>query len=265
MRTIERVEFDDMTRYFTEEATDGAWSVGPFEMTEKEVKWAQLQGMMHAGQAWMVMSLKPGRYVRLTCGHEVVMSTTPWEQQTNCDVVREARGRVLLAGLGLGMTLLPIMRKPEVESVLVLEKAPEVIRLIKPRLPLNKKVEIVEADAFTWKPVKLVHGIGGFSIVSSRFDTIYFDIWANVSSDNAAEIGRLHKRYQNWKAPGGWMASWLQDVVRAKRDQDRRPGDGRTSSCPGGTRSRSSRRSIRAGNLPALSAGSSVPGAETSG
>lgn len=64
--------------------------------------------------------VSPGRYVRLYIGNSLMMSDTRMEVISNCHVVQEAHGRCLIAGLGIGLILFPILEKPEVSEVLVI-------------------------------------------------------------------------------------------------------------------------------------------------
>ncbi len=78
----------------------------------------------------------PGRRcARLIVYDEVVMTDSADERYSNLEVVRNAHGRVLLGGLGLGMILHPIAAKPQVTSVTVLEVNRDVIELVGPTVP----------------------------------------------------------------------------------------------------------------------------------
>jgi spermidine synthase len=137
--------------------------------------------------------IEPGRFARLWVGEDMMMTDTRPERISCLDVVEQARGDVLIAGLGLGMILWPIVAKPEVRSVRVLEKSRDVIALVRRHAPPG--VRIIHADAFRYRPRKL-------------FDCIYFDIWPHVSAMNLIEMDRLQARYAPSLRPGGWMESW---------------------------------------------------------
>ncbi len=152
----------------------------------------------------------PGKYVRLCIGSgpfDVMMSDTPFEQRSNYEVVWQANGDVLIAGLGLGMILVPILAKSEVTSVTVVEKNPNVIKLVEPRVR-HKKLTVIEADILAWR-------------TEQHFDTIYFDIWREVNLDNLPQIASLHRRFARRKKPGGWMSSWEVDTLRYRARQER--------------------------------------------
>lgn len=114
--------------------------------------------------------ISPGNYVRLCHRGEVVMSDTDMEKRTNARFVVNAHGNVLIGGLGIGMILLAIQDKSDVEKIIVVEKSEEVIALVKDQLPLNNKVEIVHADVWEYVP-------------PCKFNTIYLDIWNYINTD----------------------------------------------------------------------------------
>jgi spermidine synthase len=139
----------------------------------------------------------PGRICILRVNKETMMSDTHAEHWSNYQILREARGNVLIAGLGIGMVLQGIVKKPEVQSVTVVEKYQDVIDLVGPTVPKNK-VTIIHGDIFTWRPA-----------VGTKFDTIYFDIWADATDGKATPDKRkLAAAFRRYKAPGGWMKSW---------------------------------------------------------
>lgn len=175
-----------------------------FTITESQ---ARLEMVLHSRER-----VAAGRYVRLfSNGYQQMptMSDTPHEQITNSGVVWKARGDVFIGGLGIGMILVPILAKPEVKSVTVVEKDPDVIKLVGAQLK-HKKLKIVEGDVFTWSPPP-----------DARWDTIYFDIWTELSTDQLPEMAKLHHRYARRKRPGGWMGSWRQDEMRDRRREER--------------------------------------------
>jgi len=180
-----------------------------FELTKKDVDLNQLNGIFSGGTSVQWRWTEPGKYVRLTRQGKMygpLMSDTGMERYTNLEVVREARGNVLIAGLGLGMILVPILAKPEVNAVTVIEIEPEVIELVVPQLqPVFTdeewaKLLVINADILEWRPP-----------ARTKFDTIYFDIWPTVCDDNLEEMEKLHRSYGQRKNPGAWIGSWRRD------------------------------------------------------
>jgi hypothetical protein len=157
------------------------------------------------------VSTPPGTYASLLVttesGHpECMMSDLGYERSTCLEVVRRAHGEVLIAGLGLGMILHPILMKPDVRRVTVVEKYRDVVDLIAPTLPETDRLAIIIADIFAWRPPR-----------ASRYDVVWFDIWPDVAPTRLAEMARLHRRfsrYLNRRDPGCWMDSWHRDETR---------------------------------------------------
>ncbi len=148
---------------------------------------------------WEGMPLYAQTYTRLLVNGELWMTDAEFECRTNIDMLHTAHGDVLIAGLGLGLILKPLLDKDSVKSVTVLERSPDVIALVGP-LYQNEKLTIVEADAFQWSPPK------------KAFDFIYFDIWANVpNSDDKPQIQALKKRYRSALKKGGRTAAWCEN------------------------------------------------------
>ncbi len=182
----------------------GSTSVEHFTVTAEEAKWSRIRALATRGREPPVQA---GMYVRLMIDGKLVMSDTQMERDTNREFVLRAQGDVLLADLGLGMVLLPLLAKESVKSVLVVEKSQEVIDLILPQIEAKtesgSKLQVTLGDIFTWKPPR------------TRWDTIYFDIWGDVNSDDLREMNRLHNRFRSKLRPKGWMSSWMfQDLQK---------------------------------------------------
>lgn len=158
-----------------------------------------------------------GTYAVLHVGDTLEMSDTRHERITNFEIVRQARGNVLIAGLGLGMILHPILAKPEVTHVTVVERERDVIRLIAPTLPLKRRDNgvsrwtIEHGDIDTWRPAD-----------DTRYNTIYFDIWPTVSLDNYPQMKALVRAFRKYRAPGAWVRCWAVDEVRSQAREEAR-------------------------------------------
>jgi hypothetical protein len=156
----------------------GPWAIEEFEVSRDEAALYNIgeRGYAHVG---------PGRYKRLVHAKRgTVMSNTPMEVRTHRGAVHSARGRVLIAGLGLGMVLEAIAAKETVTSVLVVEIDPDVIALVGPHFAGNQKVKIVQADIYEWKPDK-----------GDCFNFWWFDIWTDICGDNLPAMAKLARRF----------------------------------------------------------------------
>jgi len=164
--------------------------------------------------------LRPGTLAQLYVKGGLMMSDGAQERAMNCQAVREAHGDVLVVGLGIGMVLVPILRKAEVRSVTVVEKFADVVALVEPHIRRHVeeaagKLEVVVGDAFSWVP----------SRSAQRWQSIYLDIWPYICTDNLPEIARLKRGFRRWldKAdPGAWIGAWIEDALRALKQREQR-------------------------------------------
>lgn len=157
-----------------------------------------------------------GAYAHLLVNGGLVMSDTQMERRSNYGVAHNAGGDVLIAGLGIGMILLPILANPEVKTVTVIELSQDVIDLVEPHIRKASgknaaKLTVVCADIFEWKVPK-----------GQKWDCIYFDIWADICTDNLKGMTRLHRKFARRKNPGGWMDSWMRETLKLQKARDRR-------------------------------------------
>ena len=103
------------------------------------------------------------------------MTVTPNEIETMRAPIAAARGKVLTLGLGLGYFAFCASEKDEVESVTVIERDAEVIRLFKehllPQFPHGEKIRILQADAFAYFEW----------LTPNEYDYIFADLWHDQS------------------------------------------------------------------------------------
>jgi len=186
----------------------GIAKVEHYEVSCSDSMFTSIRTMQHPGAF-----VSEGKYAKLMVGHRLMMSDTSMERRSNYEVVRQARGNVLIAGLGLGMIVHPILRKPEVTSVEVIEKYQDVIDLVAPEIQKwegGEKFSTIHADVLDWKPTK-----------GRKWDTIYFDIWTDICTDNLDEISTLHRRFARRKPSDGWMGSWMRERLQSQRRWDK--------------------------------------------
>ena len=158
------------------EGSVGDFSLKKFTITDKDF------------MAHFRMGISNGDYIRLMHRGECVMSDTNMEKRTNYPFCLKAHGEVLIGGLGIGMIILAIQDKPEISHITVIEKYPEVIKLVGNNLPLNNKVEIINADVFDWKPSS-----------GKKYNCIYMDIWNWVNQDiYKKEMVPLTRKYSHY-------------------------------------------------------------------
>jgi len=178
-----------------------------YVMTEEKAHYHSQMGSIRGD--WTQRGLKAGTYCVLNEKHsgwtDQWMSDTWLERFTNFEILQAARGRVLLAGLGIGMLVVPLCQKPEVEQVVVLEIEPQVIALVEPYLR-HPKLIVLLADAYN-PPFK-----------GKVFDTIYLDIWKNICSDNWTQMKPLLAQYRRLSTKGAVVTGWLKEHVQEEHN-----------------------------------------------
>lgn len=174
--------------------------IGEFELIDKIITKKDIGFMspFYEGQRITVLKHKG----------QTVMSNTDMEKRTNSDFVRKAYGDILVGGLGIGMIILEVQDKEDVDTITIVEKNAEVIELLAD-VPFNEKVKIIQDDIFTWKPRE------------RRFDVIYLDIWSYIDSDVYQEMKRLKNKYQRYLKPKSthpkrWLACWAEYHAKNK-------------------------------------------------
>lgn len=178
----------------------GLAEVSIFEVSENQASFSRVRSVVTQGRD---AAVHPGRYARLSLNGELMMTDTQMEQTTNLKFLNRAKGNVLIAGLGLGMVLVPLLAKEDIGTILVVEKHQDVIDLISPYFQKaidEERLHILCDDINDFKPDE-----------DWLFDTIYFDIWPTISGDNLPEMTRLHNLFRYNLATGGWMSSWCYD------------------------------------------------------
>jgi hypothetical protein len=165
------------------EATRGIWRIEKFKTDGPD--W----GSLFRGRSVPVGE----EFTRLMRGGTLVMSDTPAEMRDHYSAVRFAKGSCLINGLGIGMVLKAILKKPEVTDVTVVEVAQEVIDMVAPHYA-DPRVTFVCADALTYQPPK-----------GKRFAMVWHDIWDYICGDNLEQMHALHRKYGRRT---DWQGSW---------------------------------------------------------
>lgn len=193
---------------FPEKAEKGVARISKYEFDSKKDIFYNLRASRDMGGIFYMYT---GQYVRLHINNRLMMSDTAMERKTNRAFVNNAKGRVLIAGLGVGLIIQAIIDKEEVTEVVVIEKYQDVIDLVEPIFK-HPKLKVICADIFEYDMPK-----------EEKFDTIYFDIWAEISIDNLEQMKRLHAKYRrNKRSQDAWMHSWMKDELKKERAKEYR-------------------------------------------
>lgn len=92
-----------------------------------------------------------------------------------------SKGKVLVAGLGLGLYLQALKGNRNVESITVVERSSEVVRLVEPHLPNLPEFVIILEDFYEFINTDLTF-----------WDTIIVDLWVAHGAEEKLDI-YLHK------------------------------------------------------------------------
>lgn len=144
------------------------------------------------------MPLTRDKYCRLLVNGRVMMTDAEFERSSNSLVISKCRGNALIAGLGIGLILKPFLHR--CDSVTVIEKNADVIELIAPRFPT---VKVICEDIFKWTPAK-----------GAKYDTIYFDIWADFCSDDVEAAKGLQRKFKRYLQANGWIGNWAGEAMK---------------------------------------------------
>ena len=134
------------------------------------------------------------------------MTVCPSEISSMERQMRNAHGRVLTLGLGLGYYAMMVSRKKEVSSVTVVEREKSVISLfnrhILPFFPDSGKIRVIEADALDY----CAH------LDDGQYDYCFADLWAG-QEDGAP----LYLELRELLAPCRRMETeyWIEKEIRA--------------------------------------------------
>lgn len=189
------------------EGESGDWKVERFCVSPQDAEMERLRSMFSSSSRGR--GVPEGTYTRLTRRGWVVMSDTPDEIRDHLGPIREVIRAVrrdekptcLVHGLGLGMVAAAMLDEGAA-SVTVVERSPDVIALVGPTLMerYGKRIEIVEADALTWKPSK-----------GAKWDVVWHDIWESICRDNLGDMKALHRRFGRRSK---WQGSWSREILR---------------------------------------------------
>ena len=177
----------------------GEWEVSTFTVSNDDAKLFNLREVFSR----RYRTIYPGTYKKLTRNNYIIMSNTPAEINDHLDFINLSHGSILINGLGLGVALSAILKKDTVSDVTVIEKSKDVIGLVAPTYLKDKRVEIINEDAFEFKPPK-----------KKRYDFVWHDIWDDICADNLPEMTKLHRKYDRKTS---WQNSWCKWDCKRRR------------------------------------------------
>ncbi len=136
---------------------------------------------------------KPFKYQSVYQNNRLWMSITPNEINTMEKDINDAKGNILVVGLGLGYFQYMTSLKSDVLSIDVVEVDKDIIKLFKnqilPQFDNKYKVNIINDDVYNYFNNNDL----------SKYDYIYIDIWHDVSDGltHYLKLKKFEEKYQN--------------------------------------------------------------------
>lgn len=125
---------------------------------------------------------------------ECVMSDDPKELKRHLPIVLQARGRVLITGLGLGCVVRGILVRGQVDHVDVIEMDTGVLEMVADTFCDDSRVTIHEGDALTHRWPS-----------DARWDYAWHDIWGDNPGTQVLHAQLLLKYRDLAAQQGAWM------------------------------------------------------------
>lgn len=192
------------------EKEQNGFKIERFTVSNEQANMHSLQTLF-SGHGYQVVH--PGTYTKLTYDNKrFIMSDTPAEIRDHHSFIYESHGKVLIAGLGIGMVLNAVASKEKVEKVTVVEVSQDIIDLVWShyKKKFGDKIELIQDDILEWKPPK------GYNL----WDCAWFDIWDNICQDNWEEYKLLMRRYA--RKVTDFKGCWARDEIMRMNEEDRR-------------------------------------------
>ncbi len=208
----DRTHWYDKYKVNVPEAAIGDWKIEHVIVSDEDEKGGRMRACNPSSMGRFVSA---GRYTMLYNKGALWMSDTRDEIKDHMSPIYEAKrvgGHVLINGLGIGMVAGAIAALENVTKVTIIENSPEVIALVGPSLTekFGSKIEIIEADAYEFKPPKGV-----------RYTVVWHDVWIDLCTDNLDEMAKLHRKYGRRTE---WQGSWGKELLRYHRRQEKSRG-----------------------------------------
>jgi hypothetical protein len=139
------------------------------------------------------------------------MTLAPVDMDTCKDAIGKARGKVVTFGLGLGYFAYMAARKPEVESVTVVDISEDVLDLFRthilPQFPNKEKIRLVCKDAYAFAEEDM----------AGNFDFVFADIWHDAGDGREPYLKM--KQYEQ-RFPDIRFDFWLEDTIKCYLNED---------------------------------------------
>lgn len=137
-----------------------------------------------------------------------MMSNHETELVTNQKFIDNAKGDVLIFGLGLGLIVFPLLEDNDIKSIDIVEIDKSLISIIEPiikKKDIHNKVRIIHGDVETYHL---------FESNQRMYDTIYFDTWFDPIKAVEEQIRLYYFYYSTWLKNNGYMDAWTNKTTK---------------------------------------------------
>jgi len=144
-------------------------------------------------------------YISLKKNDQELMKLSPMEIQSSYNFIKFAKGRVGIVGLGLGYVVQELLKKEEVEEIVVYEIEKDIIYLYINNFGLDKRVKFINKNAFEAK--------------SEKFDFFYVDFYYykldKIVTEDYKRFKKLHdiKNYMFWGMEHFLLSCRYEEIV----------------------------------------------------
>ena len=110
---------------------------------------------------------------------------------------KNAKGDVLITGLGIGFSHCNLVNNPNITSVTIIEKYQDVIDLVWDHCSKDDRFNLIHADANTWE-------------IEGYWDCIWIDHWVlNISEDTIDDF--IKSMTTKYSPHCSWLGFWLKE------------------------------------------------------
>ncbi len=126
-------------------------------------------------------------------GWEIVMEDSKQELQRHLPIWMNAKGRVLVTGLGLGCVVRGLLASQNVDHIDVIELDKDILRVIGPEFANNSKVTLIHADALQYE-----------FPAGTKHDCAWHDLWCEGHGLTQMHMTLFSKYWQHIPRQGAW-------------------------------------------------------------
>jgi len=142
------------------------------------------------------------------------MTDYPIEQAQHDTHLEGFHGTVIIGGLGLGYAANTLLKRPEIDRIVVVEKSQEVIQLVAPYIWDSgahgpNRCEVVHADLFEYLEEEK------HTQDSESFDFAFYDIWQSDGETTFHDYV-VPLRQLSWSCGIDEVVCWNEDIMRGQ-------------------------------------------------